>query len=173
MINAILAANEDGIIGVGNELPWRIPNDLKFFKEKTTGHAVIMGRNTYDSILAFTNGKPPLPGRFKYVITRREIVGIPADTRAVMITENSAGWIKQVEKKHGEVFVIGGQQIYSMFNGHYDRVFKTRVLFHINQQLPDLAYDPIDLTNFKLLSEITHEASDAVPYHQFQEWQKC
>lgn len=63
-IRLILAMSSDGVIGIGNELPWRLKDDLKHFKEITMGRTVVMGSKTYDSI-----GKP-LPGRNNIVISR-------------------------------------------------------------------------------------------------------
>src|SRR5689334_15178666 len=66
IISHIVAAAENGVIGVDNGLPWSIPEDTKFFRDKTKGHIIIMGRKTYDSM-----GKA-LPGRLNIVITRQQ-----------------------------------------------------------------------------------------------------
>ena len=66
MISHIVAASENNIIGVKNGLPWRLPNDFKYFKNKTWGMPVIMGRNTYESL------KKDLPGRINIVLTKKK-----------------------------------------------------------------------------------------------------
>ncbi|TNF27555.1 MAG: dihydrofolate reductase, partial [Bacteroidetes bacterium] len=64
MINIIVAADENNVIGKDNQLIWHLPDDLKFFKQKTSGHPIIMGRKTFESV-----GKP-LPNRTNIIITR-------------------------------------------------------------------------------------------------------
>jgi dihydrofolate reductase len=64
MISIIVAADENNVIGKDNDLIWHLPDDLKFFKQKTSGHAIIMGRKTYESV-----GRP-LPNRTNIIITR-------------------------------------------------------------------------------------------------------
>ena len=66
MISIIAAVSTNGIIGKNNELPWVVPEDLKHFKEKTMGHPIIMGWNTWQSI-----GEKPLPGRLNIILSRQ------------------------------------------------------------------------------------------------------
>ncbi|HSN09963.1 MAG TPA: dihydrofolate reductase, partial [Hanamia sp.] len=65
MLSHIVAASENNIIGIKNGLPWKLPNDFKYFKNKTWGMPVIMGRNTYESL------KKDLPGRINIVLTQK------------------------------------------------------------------------------------------------------
>src|SRR4051794_29245695 len=65
-LSHLVAASENNVIGKNNQLPWSLPNDFKFFKNKTWGMPVIMGRNTYESL------DKPLPGRFNIVITTKQ-----------------------------------------------------------------------------------------------------
>ncbi|MFA6541953.1 MAG: dihydrofolate reductase [Bacteroidota bacterium] len=94
----IAAINKKRVIGANGKIPWHIPEDVKRFKELTMGHAVLMGRKTYDSI-----GKP-LPGRRNVVITSRnlpEVEHYPSVDRALAAVATEE-----------QVFVIGGGELY-------------------------------------------------------------
>ena len=100
---AAIAANRT--IGLNNELPWHLPEDLKRFKALTLGHPVIMGRKTFDSIVARL-GKP-LPGRRNLVISRSQRSGLDGAEYYASLDAALAA-CRDVD----EVFVIGGEQIY-------------------------------------------------------------
>ena len=100
-------------IGVGGQLPWHLSDDLKRFKRLTTGHAVLMGRKTYESI-----GKP-LPNRRNVVLSRRPVPGI--ETYATIPAALSA--LKDEEW----VFVIGGGEIFSLLLEKADKLYLTIV----------------------------------------------
>ena len=114
-LTIIVAIDAQRGIGLNNALPWRLPEDLAFFKRTTTGHAIIMGRKTFDSI-----GKP-LPNRRNIVITRNpdwrqdgvEAVGSLADAAKL------AG--------DGEAFVIGGAQIFAEALPRVQRLIVTEI----------------------------------------------
>ncbi len=115
MISLIVAIAENGVIGDKNTLLWHISEDLKRFKSVTTGHPVVMGRKTYESL-----GRP-LPGRRNVVVTRRpiaiegcEVVHSIAEALALFPPDE-------------EVFVIGGAQIYAQTLPVADRFYLTRV----------------------------------------------
>lgn len=99
-LSLIVATDRNNGIGIDNTLPWRLPEDLAFFKRTTSGHAIIMGRKTFDSI-----GRP-LPNRRNIVVTRNADWAHEGVERAGSLEEavDLAG--------DGEVFVIGGAQIY-------------------------------------------------------------
>ncbi len=99
-LSLIVATDRRNGIGINNTLPWRLPEDLAFFKRTTSGHAIIMGRKTFDSI-----GRP-LPNRRNIVVTRN-----PAWTHEGV---QRAGSLDEAVRLagDGEVFVIGGAQIY-------------------------------------------------------------
>lgn len=115
MISIIAALGKNRVIGKDNELLWPIPDDLKRFKEITTGHPVIMGSKTYESI-----GKP-LPNRTNIVITRDKNYKAPGTFIAHSLEEafEKAGG--------GEIFVIGGAQIYSLALPHADKLYLTLI----------------------------------------------
>lgn len=99
-LSLIVATDRNNGIGIDNTLPWRLPEDLAFFKRTTSGHPIIMGRKTFDSI-----GRP-LPNRRNIVVTRNPDWTHEGVERAGSLEEavRLAG--------DGEVFVIGGAQIY-------------------------------------------------------------
>ena len=116
MVSIIVAVAENGVIGDKNALLWHISEDLKHFKALTTGHPVIMGRKTYESL-----GRP-LPNRTNVVVSRREIE-IPG-CRVVHSLEEALGLFPEDE----EVFVIGGAQIYAQALPLADCFYLTRVM---------------------------------------------
>ena len=103
IVSIIVAMAENGVIGKDNDLPWRLPADLKHFKQTTTGHSIIMGRKTYESI-----GRP-LPKRRNIVITRN------AEWKAEGVeVANSLAAALEMCREEKEVFVIGGGSIYAL-----------------------------------------------------------
>ncbi|WP_337045094.1 dihydrofolate reductase [Emticicia sp. 17c] len=124
MISIIVAVAENGAIGKDNQLLWRLSADLKQFKALTTGHAIIMGRKTFDSI-----GKP-LPNRTNIVVSRQKSVS--AD-EAVLVASSLQEAIKlayQV-KADDEVFIIGGGNIYEQALELTDKIYLTEVKANI------------------------------------------
>ena len=115
MISLIVAVAENGVIGDRNALLWHISEDLRHFKAVTTGHPVVMGRKTWESL-----GRP-LPNRTNVVITRQNIE-IPGCT-VVHSLEEAVALFPDDE----EVFVIGGAQIYGEALPAADRFYLTRV----------------------------------------------
>lgn len=118
----IAAVGGNRVIGRGNTLLWHIPEDLKRFKALTLGHPVVMGRKTFDSIVAFL-GKP-LPGRSNIVITRDTTWSYP---EVVVAHSLSEALNKARELDEEEVFVIGGGQIYAEAIDSADRLYLTLV----------------------------------------------
>lgn len=114
----IVAVDETRAIGKDNKLLWHIPEDLKRFKELTTGHAVIMGENTYRSI-----GRP-LPNRKNIVMTMSADLELPG-CLVVHSIEEALQLAKEEEME--EVFVIGGASIYKQFLPMVDRLYLTLV----------------------------------------------
>lgn len=115
MLSVIAAVAQNGIIGGGNRLLWHISEDLRHFKSITSGHPVIMGRRTFDSL-----GRP-LPQRENVVITRsdRSFDGC----RTAHSLSEALGMFPSEE----EVFIIGGAQIYAEALPMADRLYLTRV----------------------------------------------
>ncbi len=117
-ISLIAAVAENGVIGREGGLPWRIPEDLKFFKATTLGKPVIMGRKTYQSI-----GKP-LPGRLNIILTRD-----PAWHAAGVSVAHDLETALRIAQDTGadEAMIIGGADIYEMALPRAGRIYLTRI----------------------------------------------
>jgi dihydrofolate reductase len=130
----IVAASENGVIGTGGTLPWRIPEDMRGFKEKTLGKPCIMGRKTWESF-----PKRPLPGRPNIVITRDR--HFTAEGATVVHSFDEA--LRAAERLKGdaeEIMVLGGAEIYAMALPRADRIYLTRVHATVegDTRLPEL-----------------------------------
>lgn len=116
-ISLIAAASENNVIGKGNVIPWKLPDDLQHFREVTKGHPVVMGRKTYESI-----GRP-LPDRRNIVITRKDMTIEGCD-----VVHSFEEALELAAEDHSdEVFVIGGGEIYKEALPHADRIYFTHV----------------------------------------------
>jgi len=150
LISIVVAASENGVIGVDGDLPWRLSADLRNFKAVTMGKPIVMGRKTWDSL-----GRP-LPGRQNIVITRQsdfdaegcDVVSYPA---AALVVADGAE----------EVMVIGGSQIYSMFLRRAERVYLTRVHTELEG---DAFFPALDETLWERVSAEHHEADNTNEY---------
>lgn len=120
IISLIVAAAENGVIGQNNQLLWRLPDDLKRFKQLTLGHPIIMGRKTYESI-----GKP-LPGRTSIVITRSS--GYEVEGVSVVNSLEKAIDLAQ-QQGTDQAFIIGGGEVYkeALAKIFVDKIYLTRV----------------------------------------------
>jgi dihydrofolate reductase len=127
----IAAVAENGVIGAGNALPWRLPGDLAHFKRLTLGNTVVMGRRTHESI-----GRP-LPGRRTIVVTRRPVEGM----------ETAATLAEAIARAHTPVFLAGGAGVYREGMGLADTLHITRV--HARPQ-GDVHFPPVDTAVFAL-----------------------
>jgi dihydrofolate reductase len=114
MIKAIVAMAENRVIGNAGTIPWHLPEDFKFFKATTMGHAILMGRKTYESI-----GKP-LPGRENIVLSRTmpETPGVTVIHSLDELKEPTDG---------RNLFVIGGEEIYRLLLPRVQELYVTKV----------------------------------------------
>jgi len=118
----IVAMTSDRVIGRDGRLPWHVPGDLKFFKRTTMGHAVIMGRKTFESI-----GKP-LPGRRNIVMTRGEgLADVPATPSIDVVRSLEQALALCRDRDERKAFVIGGGQIYALALPVADEMIVTHV----------------------------------------------
>ena len=115
-IEMVVAVAENGIIGKDGDMPWRLPSDLKHFKQVTMGCPIIMGRATWDSI-----GRP-LPGRLNVVISR-STPELPSGVIGVNAPEAALAACADAET----IMIIGGGQIYKLFEPMASRVHLTQV----------------------------------------------
>lgn len=115
-VTIVVAVAANGVMGADNQLPWRLPADLKRFKELTLGRPIIMGRKTYDSI-----GRP-LPGRRNIVVSRRTGLQIEG---CIVVSSIDAAFAAAAHA--AEIAVIGGAEIYRLVWPRVDTIHLTRV----------------------------------------------
>lgn len=130
MISIIVAADENNVIGMNNDLIWHLPDDLKFFKEKTSGHAIIMGRRTFESV-----GKP-LPKRTNIIITRDTTF----KAEGCVVVNSLEDALAEAAMTDENPFIVGGEQIYRLALPLTDVVYLTRVhhKFEGDRHFPEL-----------------------------------
>ncbi len=123
MITMMFASDENGLIGNGDDMPWHISSDFKHFKKYTTGKNIAMGRKTAESL-----GKP-LPNRVNYVFSLSKTKGIEGGVKKedgwIYIDHPDLLWTADNERE--DFVIIGGSQIYSMFEQYSDRILWTEV----------------------------------------------
>lgn len=153
-VSIVVAVSENGVIGVRNQLPWRIPDDLARFKKITMGNTLLMGRKTFESI-----GKP-LPGRTSLVLTRDPSFQAPEGVLVAHSIEEA-----MARAPGPEIFVIGGGEIYDLLLPSADRVYLTRV--H-GTYAGDTFFDSLDSDQWTLESSVPGDAADPVPAHTFE-----
>lgn len=161
MLSHIVAASENNIIGIKNGLPWRLPNDFKYFKNKTWGMPVIMGRNTYESL------KKDLPGRINIVLTKKTDWH-PQNTFVTHDIEEAIKKARESDAK--EVFVIGGGEVFKQTMGKVNRVYLTRVHTKVEG---DTSYPELSTSQWKLISQESFPADEKNNYpYTFEVWDK-
>lgn len=152
ILSAIVAAGENNAIGKDNDLLWKLPDDMRFFKESTSGHAVIMGRRTLESF-----GRP-LKNRENICITRSEDYH-PEGVHIVHAMEDALALAKTLEKE--ECFLLGGGEIYALGLRYCDRVYLTRV--HASFEA-DTFFPELDKQEWKVVASQEHAADDRHAY---------
>lgn len=158
-LSLIAAVADNGVIGRGNALPWRLPADLRYFKQHTQGKVVIMGRKTYESL-----GRP-LPNRVNLVVSRAQPVSsdqaiwLPdleqALSHAQALIQDSPATLDQ------EIMVIGGRQIYLQVLPKVDRLYLTRVHAQVSG---DTYFPELDMTQWREVARETHGADERNEY---------
>ena len=140
IVSLIVAMDRNGLIGKDNALPWRLPADLAYFKRRTLGKPIIMGRKTFESI-----GKP-LPGRLNIVLTRHGMA-VPDGVEVVSSTFEALRAASRTGAD--EVMIIGGAEIYAAFLPAANRIYRTLVHgdFTGNVYFPTLDFSEWPLVN--------------------------
>lgn len=146
-ISIIAAMDRNRLIGKGSGLPWRLPADLRHFKQRTMGHHLIMGRKTYDTL-----GGVPLPGRPIVVVTRQE--GFRSDfARAATSLADAVAMCEGDD----EIFVAGGAEIYKLALDVADRM----ILTHIDAVFEgDTWFPEWDRSSWRLVSREEHDPDE-------------
>ena len=166
-INIIAACDKNGIIGVNGKIPWHIPEDMKRFKALTMGHAVIVGRKTWEGLPI-----KPLPGRKNIVISSTyapepNLVYQKADGSRFAVNSLDAA-LTYCRIHHTEVFIIGGEQLYREALPLADRVYLTLV----NQETPiadgdEVARFPLDELIKSDMNVIENTHNDGYSFFEF------
>lgn len=159
MITFVYAQDHHGGIGYQQQLPWYLPSELQYFKRITMGHAIVMGRKTFESM-----NQRLLPDRRTIVITRdqdysKEIPNLTVVTSIDPILELS---------KREEVMVIGGAQIFDLFDKYVDKIYRTLVdgEFQVDTFVKD-----IDPQQWQLIEQVEGDIDQANHYpHRYQTW---
>lgn len=151
-ISIIAAVSENGVIGKDGEIPWYLPSDLKHFKELTTGHHIIMGRKTYESI-----GKP-LPDRTNVIVTRQQ----DYKTEGVEVVHSLDAALELVERSgNTQCFIIGGGEIFRQAMDKVNKIYLTRV--HTKTE-GDTYFPELDPLIWKEVSREQNLADEKNPY---------
>ena len=150
MVSIIVAIAQNGTIGDKNALLWHIKEDMRFFRTTTSGHPVIMGRKTFESL-----GSKPLPKRTNIVITRadREFEGA--------LTAHSLEEAIRMAGEDQEIFIMGGAQIYREALLVVDRMYITHVECDYEG---DTSFPEVDYSQWKLVDVVRHERGEEYEY---------
>jgi dihydrofolate reductase len=144
---AVVARARNGVIGVGNGLPWRLPSDLKRYRTRTWGRPMIMGRRTWESI-----GRP-LPGRETVVVTRRADYVAPGAHLATSLDESLAIARRlAAEMGANEIIVAGGEEIYRALLDRTDLIELTEVALELEG---DAHFPPLDPAQWREIARET------------------
>lgn len=148
VIAAIVAMAENRVIGINNQLPWHLPADLHHFKQLTTGHAILMGRKTHESI-----GRP-LPNRLNLIMSRDR--SYMADG-CVTVSSLDEALAEAAKQHHTQLFVIGGAEIYQLLMPQISQLYLTIVHQTVNG---DAVFPAIDQQQWEELDRVRHEADE-------------
>ena len=159
LISLIVAHSSNRVIGIDGQLPWHIPDDLKYFKAITMGKPIIMGRKTFDSI-----GKP-LPGRLNIIITRNTDLTIEecvvVNNLEAAITE-AKNYFKTQDTDQEEIFIIGGAQIFEQSMEFVNKIYITEV--HADYA-GDVFFDELSDNDWIEVSRDLHDSeNDKIPF---------
>lgn len=149
-LSLIAAIAENGVIGRDGELPWHLAADLRRFKRLTMGHAIVMGRKTWESI-----GRP-LRGRTSIIITRQ--AGYDAGDDRVLVAgdlDEALKMAREADCEQNQIFIIGGAAIYEDTLPRADRLYLTRVHAQVEG---DVTFPTIDWSQWQLREQSQHTA---------------
>ncbi|HSI97126.1 MAG TPA: dihydrofolate reductase [Gaiellaceae bacterium] len=152
-ISIVAAVALGGVIGRDGTIPWRIPEDMKRFRELTTGHAVVMGRRTWESV---PDRFRPLPGRRNVVVTRNPDWSSEGAERAGSLDE-----ALRLLEGEPRVFVIGGAEIYVAAMPHADELQLTEIDAEVEG---DTFFPDFDRAQFDEVSRERHVSTNGTPF---------
>ncbi|MBX8937321.1 dihydrofolate reductase [Enterococcus gilvus] len=142
MLIAIWAQDKNGLIGKNNRLPWYLPNDLRFFKETTINHTLVMGRKTFEGM-----GGRPLPNRQTIVLTRDK----DYQAENVMVMHSLDEVLSYDQANKGKTFIAGGSAIYTEFMPYCKKIYRTFIedCFEGDAYFPEVSWNKWQLTERK------------------------
>lgn len=146
----IVATANNGVIGVNNTLPWHLPEDLKRFRALTTGHHIIMGRKTYESLGCL------LPNRTSVIVTKNPEYQVTG----ALIASSLYAAIKMCQGDDSP-FIIGGATLYQSALGLVDTLHITKIDLNVDG---DAYFPEIDLQVWQLISQEPHVSADGLSY---------
>lgn len=157
-ISLIWAMAENRVIGIDNRLPWRLPADLKRFRALTSGHHILMGRKTFESL------PKPLPNRVHVVVTRDRDYRPPHEC----IVAHSVDEALHAARHDSEIFIIGGASLYAQTVTRADRLYLTLIHAHVTG---DARFPEIDWNDWEEVGRHESAADETNPYaYSFVDW---
>jgi dihydrofolate reductase len=154
MISIISAIAKNRVIGSKNGLPWHLPADFAYFKNKTLGKVLIMGLNTFKSI-----GEKPLPGRKHIILCDLLDYKVPENCFVAKSIDEAVEMAKKLSKEQGsdEIMICGGAFVYKQFLPLADRLYLT----YIHQDFEgDVLFPEFDLADWKEVGREDHQPDD-------------
>ncbi len=152
IVSLIAAKGKNNVIGNGYKIPWHLPKDFAFFKEKTMGHCLIMGRKTYVSL-----GKA-LPGRYCIVLSRDKDF-IAEDSYVVQSIDKALAKCKSLKAK--EVFIAGGSNVYKEMLSRADKMYLTEIDHSFSG---DIFFPKFNSEEWERRAVMSHSADAKNPY---------
>ena len=144
IISFIVAVSQNSVIGTDGKLPWHLPADMKYFKQLTLGHHIIMGRATFETL-----GKA-LPGRENIVVTRQTEYHAPG---CIVVGDLRSGIDYAATHSETECFIIGGGEIFRQSLLWADKIYMTKVFHHFDG---DTFFPELNEDDWKMVSEERH-----------------
>jgi len=151
IISLIAAVSKNHVIGKNNDLPWHLPDDMKFFMQTTKGHHIIMGRKNYDSI---PEKFRPLPNRTNIVVTHQASFKAPG---CLVVNSLEKGLEIALRNGEQETFIIGGSEIYNAGMPHANRLYLTEIHAVVEG---DTFFPEVNRLEWKEISRKTHPADE-------------
>jgi dihydrofolate reductase len=155
IVSLIAAVSKNHVIGKNNDLPWHLPNDMKYFMQTTKGHCVLMGRKNYESL---PEKFRPLPNRTNILITRQGNYLAPG-CEIFNTIEQGIAYAK--EKGETELFIIGGAEVYEATLPLADKLYLTEINATIDG---DTFFPQIDKSEWKETARTTNSKDDKHKY---------
>ncbi len=160
MIAYVWAQDQNGLIGRDGDLPWHLPDDLKFFKERTINQIIVMGRKTFTGM-----GSRPLPKRTNIVLTRQATVA--ADSSVLVMHDKEA--VLKYAQMHADqdLMIIGGAEIFRLFADVVETLYVTRIAgsFEGDTYMTDLPWATFEQTAARTVINDQPELT-----HTFETW---